>query len=172
MKMKYVICICLSVFLSNTLLKAQVKEEKTIKLESIVEEVILTKCHLTELSYQERIQIADNAIKIGINFDNESLKTFWSPEVAVEYIFDAALYNIINTIWNAESSPYKKYQKIVFNIDIRPHDIPPVLLFEIQLKDWEVYKKGGEKVTLYRKIKITANGKTFPFDAQKAVDIE
>ena len=156
----------------NSQVNAQKNAEQIKHIESRILMTIMGKCHLTILSTKHEIQINSDTLYIPLNFDNESLRTFWSPEVAVEYIFDAALAPIINMVWNEEGSGFDNYKKLVFYIDIQPRDIPPALVFEISIKDWQEYLKDEDKVALYEKLKITSAGLPYSFDGQKAVEVE
>jgi hypothetical protein len=172
MKRNLIIILWLCFLCLSLLVIAQDNNLKVNELKVLVKETIMKKCFLTELSQKKEIRIDNNEIIIEINFYNESLMSFWSPEVAVQYIFDAALYNITNAIWNNDKNEYRNFNKIKFNVDIRPHDIPPLITFEITLTDWNSYENGGNKENLYKNMLVTAEGKPFLFDAHTAKDIE
>lgn len=170
--MKYFFIICLIWGSMNFHAEAQQKHEQLKFLKSEITITVLSKCHLTGLSTRKEIQINKDTLFIPLIFNNESLRTFWSPEVAVEYIFDAALAPILYRIWSDTGSIFNSYEKIAFNIDIRPHDIPPVLLFEIHATDWYAYQKNCDKIVLYENITITSAGMPYKFDARKAFEVE
>ena len=148
---------------------AQSNNKSLIEIKDLVTNTIQKKCHLTKLSDNSNIIVNKDTLTIKINYYNKTLQSCWSPEVAVQYIFDAALYNITEAI-------YKKYtfNKIIFLVDIRPHDIPPVLLFQIKSKDWKSYLKTHNKKLLYKKMNVYDKVENIPFEynIDKAVTIE
>ena len=152
--------------------EAQQNSEQIKYLQTRVLVTIMEKCHLTALPAKQEIQISRDTIYIPLSFENEGLMSFWSPEVAVEYIFDAALYPLLYNLWGEKSSGFTNFQKIVFNVNIKPYDKPPTLMFEVSKKDWEVYMQNEDKVRLYKNLRVTASGVSFQFDPQKAVEVE
>lgn len=148
---------------------AQSGNKSLIEINDLVANTIQNKCHLTAKSENKSISLNEDTLIVKINFYNKSLQSFWSPEVAVQYIFDAALYNITDAI-------YKKYtfNKIIFFVDIRPHDIPPVLRFEIKSKDWKAYLKSENKKIMFTKMNVYDKVENIPFkySIDKAVSIE
>ena len=138
-----------------------------------INEVIAAKCHLTKLSSGESVLCTNESIEVKIDFDNRTLRSFWTPEVAVQYIFDAALDPIMALAFNKLTSQKVPLRKVVFYVHIAPHDIPPMLVFKTYQVDYLNYKKGIiSKATFFRKMNITAGGIIYRFDAEKAVNIE
>jgi hypothetical protein len=174
MKMKTKINYLTFIFLicSGPLVMAQQGDSRISELKVLVELTIAKKCYLTELSGGNSIIMEQNTLSIGINFNNSSLMSFWGPDVAVQYIHDAALSPLLHLVWGDNYNKYKNFSKIKFKVDIRPHDIPPVIFFEIDCKDWQAYQKSGDKETFYKKMVISAQGKPYTFDAHNAIGIE
>ena len=167
MSNKHYLVLYLYIFTCN--LFAQSNTKSLIEIKDLVTNTIQKKCHLIELSDNNNIIVNKDTLTVKINFYNKSLKSYWSPEVAVQYIFDAALYNITDAI-------YKKYTfyKIIFLVDIRPHDIPPVLKFEIKFKDWKSYLKSHDKKLMFKKMNVYDKVENIPFkyNILKAITIE
>jgi hypothetical protein len=111
-------------------------------------------------------------LRVWIQFNNAEFRRFWSNEVAVQYIFDAALNAILSAIFDSGDARFKPLETVNFIVDIRPHDVPPVLEWEISRKAWNAGKEQQKKVTLYKTMKLTSNGRKFEFDPVIAADIE
>ena len=135
--------------LSGLVGKSQSKDE-IVKLNTLVSKVIIHDCYLTELSGKNSILLNNQEITVKINFDNNTLRSFFTPEVAVQYIYDAALSSILRAIWLDNNNLYHKYNQIKFIVDIRPHDIPPVLVFIVDYQNWKKYKNTGNKVSFIK----------------------
>ena len=151
----------------------QNNDKEDFQLTTLLNDVIVKKCHLTELFNTNPILIKNETVEIKINFDNSTLKSFWSPEVAVQYIFDAALQHLLAAILNDSQKRFNNVKGLTFYVDIRPHDIPPVLVFKISKNDYLQYSVGTvSKESFYKRISITTAGEKFKFDAHTAIDIE
>ena len=125
------------------------------------------------MSNRNPISVKNDNIEIKINFDNSTLSSFWTPEVAVQYIFDAAIQNLVEAIFKDSKKQFNYCNIVTLYADIRPHDIPPVLVFKINKNDYLNYSSGKiSKEVFYKKISITSGGEKFKFDAHLAVDIE
>jgi hypothetical protein len=149
------------------------RDNDDFHLKILLFDVIEKKCHLTELSNSNPVVIKKEKVEIKISFDNRTLRRFWSPEVAVQYIFDAALQPILAAICNDPRKRFDKLKVFTFYVDIRPHDIPPMLVFKISKDVYLQYSTGTiSKESLYNKISITSAGEKYNFNAHKAVDIE
>jgi hypothetical protein len=141
-------------------------------LRLVIEKAVEEKCMLTELTVYKEIMLDKEKLEIWINFNNKGMHTFWSPEVAVQYIFDASLSPIMRAVWQDRSGRFSNIPKMVFHVDIAPHDIPPLLVFEIRHADWASYIKGGKKEDLYKRMKVTEQDIPFVFDPHEASLIE
>jgi hypothetical protein len=138
-----------------------------------LKEVIVTKCHLTKLSQGNAVLTSGGNIEVRIDFDNRTLKSFWTPEVAVQYIYDAALDPIMASIFKKSPDQSRQFNSIVFFVDISPHDIPTSLVFQIKRDDFLNYKEKPEsKEIFFRQMNITTKGERFRFDAAKAALVE
>lgn len=111
-------------------------------------------------------------LRVWIQFNNAEFRRFWTNEVAVQYIFDTALNAILSATLDSKDARFKPLEKVIFIVDIRPHDVPPVLEWEVSRKAWNAGKKQQTKVTLYKTMKLTSNGRKFEFDPVIAADIE
>ncbi|MCB2206654.1 MAG: hypothetical protein KQH67_00025 [Bacteroidetes bacterium] len=150
----------------------QDQDDRIKELKQIIEYSISQDCYLTELSSYTPIEINSNEIIISIFFNNKTLESFWSPEVAVQYIFDAALRNIISAIWNTNFDKYNYINNIVFKVNVRPHDIPSLISFNLSFDVWKQFFNTGDKIELYKSITIIADGEPLKFDPYTAADIE
>ena len=143
------------------------------KLFAEINTTVRQKCHLTNL-WRNQVEIDDDEVKVFLKFNNGSLRSFWNAEVAVQYIFDASLWPISEKIFSDEFHDLNINQ-ISYFVSPRPHDIPSEIRFEITKENWDEFKSKKPyetKEILYRKMKITANGIPFIFDASEAVQIE
>lgn len=112
------------------------------------------------------------ALRVWINFNNAEFQSFWTKEVAVQYIFDAALHGITAAILESKDARLKPLEKVILVVNILPHAIPPVLEWEISRKTFNARKSQQSNEALFKAIKITAGGKKFEFDPVLAADIE
>jgi len=150
--------------------RAQDRPDEAKELSRNLSFIIMDQCHLTCPVGNIYVSLLRDTMTMNLSFNNESLKTFWSPEVAVQYIFDAALWPVLRKVW-AEGEN-RRYVKVRFRVRIPAHPYPPELVFAVTRKDWDDYIAGGEKIILFECMEVTSKGNPYVFDAGEAVAIE
>ena len=111
-------------------------------------------------------------LRVWLNFNNAEFKRFWTREVAVQYMFDAALHDITAAILDSKNARFQPVEKVILVVNIRPHACPPVLEWEISRTAFNMRKTQLSNEALFKVIKITAGGKKFEFDPVLAASIE
>lgn len=129
-----------------------------------------SQCSLSQIL---RANVHGPTLEVTTSFNNQQLFTCcWNPETIVQYIFDCSLNRLAKQIFlepqfkNLRQIQLTAHPKVGFRREI---------VFYLKRKDWLAYhnsKKRNAKATLYRKMKITANGKPLEFNPLRAQDVE
>lgn len=145
--------------------------EDTEKVNAMLTETLHERSRFAEFT-KAAFENNGRSIRVWMKFNNSEFKRFWTHEVAAQYIFDAALRKFTAAVLDSKEPHLHNTEKVVFVIDIHPHDIPPVLEWEISRKAWVLHKTQHTNEGIFKASKLTAGGKEFKFDPVMAADIE
>jgi len=87
----------------------------------IIDAAVREDCHLTT-EWRIEGHYPDRRLTLAVAFDNSSMISYWSPEVAVQYIFAATLQPILKRL--TREMLFDEVQEFRFHVAPRPHDVP------------------------------------------------
>jgi len=122
------------------------------------------------------VRAGADSIAVSIQFNNRELPlAAWSPEVAVQYVFEAAIAHVAAAVFDDSLHRFSWVRGLTVDVDIVPNDVPPQFVFGLARVDWERYQRSTSseaKVRLYWRMRITSGRKKFKFDPVEAADVE
>lgn len=148
-----------------------VTAEDTARVSELLADVVNHHSRFSEFT-KASFENGGKSLRIGFNFDNTMFRRFWTNEVAVQYLYDTCVRSITAFVFDSKDKRLLPLETVTLVIDIRPHDVPPVLEWEISRTAWNLSKKQKSKEGIYKASKIMAGGKKLEFDPALAADIE
>jgi formylglycine-generating enzyme len=139
-----------------------------------IRKMVREDCHLTT-ALRLKEPYPDRQLRLVLSFDNSSMQAYWSPEVAVQYIFSAALQPILKGVTSLPL--YDDVVAFRFSVELPPIAAPEVMLFTLYRSQWRKYVADtedplGARARLFDAMGISTSAGSFRLDPVEAAGIE
>lgn len=145
-------------------------------LNNLVQKTLLEDCYATSLL--AAVELNNNQTRIKLKFENEEMISFWTNDVAVQYLYDAAMSPIVSTIFG--DNRFAFIDSIHFIIYTSPRHLHNEDQYEIDTFEFWVQRQAWQrhysneisKADLYRTLNVHLNNSVLHFNPEHAAAIE